>query len=58
VHLEKMKKDHDDLELQNQVGAKKIEAWSQKPLMANAKYSSRSGRLKSMPALKWRRGSH
>jgi hypothetical protein len=30
VHLEKMKKDHDDLELQNQAGAKKIEAWSQK----------------------------
>jgi hypothetical protein len=30
MHLEKMKKDCDDLELQNQVGAKKIEAWSQK----------------------------
>jgi hypothetical protein len=30
VHLEKMKKDHDDLELQNQAGAKKIEVWSQK----------------------------
>jgi hypothetical protein len=30
VHLEKMKKDHNDLELQNQAGAKKIEAWSQK----------------------------
>jgi hypothetical protein len=30
VHLEKMKKDRDDLELQNQAGAKKIEAWSQK----------------------------
>jgi hypothetical protein len=30
VHLEKMKKDHDDLELQNQASAKKIEAWSQK----------------------------
>jgi hypothetical protein len=28
VHLEKMKKDHDDLELQNQASAKKIEAWS------------------------------
>jgi hypothetical protein len=25
-----MKKDHDDLELQNQVGSKKIKAWSQK----------------------------
>jgi hypothetical protein len=25
-----MKKDRDDLELQNQVGAKKIEAWTQK----------------------------
>jgi phage-related tail protein len=30
VHLEKMKKDHDDLELQNQAGSKKIEAWSHK----------------------------
>jgi hypothetical protein len=30
MHLEKMKKDCDDLELQNQAGAKKIEAWSQK----------------------------
>jgi hypothetical protein len=30
LHLEKMKKDCDDLELQNQAGAKKIEAWSQK----------------------------
>jgi hypothetical protein len=30
VHLEKMKKDHDDLELQNQAGAKKIKTWSQK----------------------------
>jgi hypothetical protein len=30
MHLEKMKKDYDDLELQNQAGAKKIEAWSQK----------------------------
>jgi hypothetical protein len=30
VHLEKMKKDRDDLELQNQDGAKKIEEWSQK----------------------------
>jgi hypothetical protein len=28
VHLEKMKKDYDDLELQNQAGAKKIKAWS------------------------------
>jgi hypothetical protein len=30
MHLEKMKKDCDDLELQNQAGAKKIEALSQK----------------------------
>jgi hypothetical protein len=30
MHLEKMKKDCDDLELQNQASAKKIEAWSQK----------------------------
>jgi hypothetical protein len=30
VHLEKMKKDCDDLELQNQASAKKIETWSQK----------------------------
>jgi hypothetical protein len=30
VHLEKMKKDRDDLELQNQAGEKKIEAWSLK----------------------------
>jgi hypothetical protein len=30
LHLEKVKKDCDDLELQNQASAKKIEAWSQK----------------------------
>jgi hypothetical protein len=30
VHLEKIKKDCDDLELQNQADAKKIESWSQK----------------------------
>jgi hypothetical protein len=30
LHLEKMKKDCDDLELQNQAGAKKIKAWPQK----------------------------
>jgi hypothetical protein len=28
MHLEKMKKDCDDLELQNQAGAKKIKVWS------------------------------
>jgi hypothetical protein len=30
VHLEKMKKHCDDLELQNQAGVEKIEVWSQK----------------------------
>jgi hypothetical protein len=30
MHLEKIKKDCDDLELQNQASAKKIETWSQK----------------------------
>jgi hypothetical protein len=30
MHLEKIKKDCDDLELQNQAGAKKIEVWFQK----------------------------
>jgi hypothetical protein len=30
MHLEKMKKDCDDLELQNQAGAEKIEVCSQK----------------------------
>jgi hypothetical protein len=56
VHLEKMKKDRDNLELQNQTSAKKIKAWSQKykkPLMANARYSSGSGKLGSTPTLKW-----
>jgi hypothetical protein len=46
VHLEKMKKDHDDLELQNQASAKKIEAWSQKCNKLMKEQESLNGKCK------------
>jgi hypothetical protein len=60
VHLEKMKKDLDDLELQNQASAKKIKAWSQKcnklmkeqeALNGKCKILIRERKLGSTPAL-------
>jgi hypothetical protein len=48
MHLEKMKKDCDDLELQNQAGAKKIEAWSQKCNKLMTEQESLNGKCKTL----------
>jgi hypothetical protein len=48
MHLEKMKKDCDDLELQNQADAKKIEAWSQKCSKLMTKQEALNGKCKTL----------
>jgi hypothetical protein len=48
MHLEKMKKDCDDLELQNQAGAKKIEAWSQKCSKLMTEQEALNGKCKTL----------
>jgi hypothetical protein len=48
MHLEKMKKDCDDLELQNQAGAKKIEVWSQKCSKLMTEQEALNGKCKTL----------
>jgi hypothetical protein len=48
MHLEKMKKDCDDLELQNQAGAKKIKAWSQKCSKLMTEQEALKGKCKTL----------
>jgi hypothetical protein len=48
MHLEKMKKDCDDLELQNQASAKKIEAWSQKCSKLMMEQEALNGKCKTL----------
>jgi hypothetical protein len=48
LHLEKMKKDCDDLELQNQAGAKMIEAWSQKCNKLMTEQEALNGKCKTL----------
>jgi chromosome segregation ATPase len=60
MHLEKMKKDYDDLELQNQAGAKKIEAWSKKLSKLMTEQEALNGKCKTLIRERetWRKGSH
>jgi hypothetical protein len=46
--LEKVKKNCDDLELQNQAGAKKIEAWSQKYSKLMMEQEAHNGKCKTL----------
>jgi hypothetical protein len=48
MHLEKVKKDCDDLELQNQASAKKIEAWSQKCSKLMTEQETLNGKCKTL----------